>query len=797
MAGNQTNGFDLALEFSENFFNQFLGTMLDSPTDGNSTSLLCQLVTALGQPALCGAFTINILMSRPTDITLPAGATDFFDIQISVGGSAMFIRMVVGIVTNRTNPNADVFYLEFTKKLFAQQVKIAGIPLPNSVARSAIQSVFTKVPLPSIPLNGGRMSTDPKNIIRADTHVIDDASAAALNAWAILLTFGGGVPGNIGGFTQSFIPTGGTGGIAAFFNWILRIISPALANALGMDPSNIVNGHLVNPAVVDSDNDITLTNLDITLINGFIQISSTVTQSGFCYDATGNLTARLKLAVEQDSSGNSHIVIQAEMDDPDISVDMPWYCWIAGAVIGALLGGVLFGVIGAIVGAVLVPLLTWIAEEVINGIIDDITSVVGDAINAVLPDVDISVPGLNFFITDAFIDDILIKATVNVRDVSPIKCSGSVILNNGQYLDLDTGTVQNDDTSGADIYSGGSGFGRYLKTVCRASLARTWQKELANLARFNCYGYAYQYDIAIPLSELAEFDVWGMLWGDKYDEEEYVYAVVTNENRYSLFRVTEVQDTWMRVDYKTFGVAQSLSLVGGFTCGPNWKLTENPIVFTPSPVLLQNAAQLNAAVLQAQTLQSADASPVSITSTAASARLATARAASPVVAAPANNKNRVVGISGASLNANVGPLGTWMGQYNGTKNDTGLFVAQAQGLVSPITYFWAINGNALTGDSGTVTVDGKTMNWSLAANRLTLTPIDHLTFEFELKVTAVDVRGTPFTKIKCVKYVPVCKVTKRTLPPFKLYRTHYSQLWGLGAIPLKNLSSPPAPVILL
>ena len=82
------------------------------PIDGNSTSLLCQLVTALGQSALCGAFTINILMSQPDGyLRFPAGATDSSIFQISVGGKRYVHPHGRGHrLMNRTNPNADVFY---------------------------------------------------------------------------------------------------------------------------------------------------------------------------------------------------------------------------------------------------------------------------------------------------------------------------------------------------------------------------------------------------------------------------------------------------------------------------------------------------------------------------------------------------------------------------------------------------------------------------------------------------------------------------------------------------------------
>ncbi|HVT79937.1 MAG TPA: hypothetical protein VHM90_04715, partial [Phycisphaerae bacterium] len=518
MAGTQTHGFDLAIEFTPNFFNQFLGTVLDSPTGGNNTPLMCQLLTALGHPELCGVFTIDVLMSRPTDIAIPAGAKDFLDIHISAGNGLMTLRLVVGIIVDRSDANADVFVLDFQNHLFAEQVKLGSFTLPDAFVRPVISSTLKKIPLPSIPLPNGRASTDPKDIIRADTKIIDDRTPSNLDAWAILLTFGGGTAGDLNAFTQSFVPPGGNGAIAAFFHWITRILSPLLATALGMDANNIQDGHLVNSFKIDEDNDVTLTKLDLTLVDDFIQVSCTVTKSGFCYDADGTLTARLKLAVE-----NDHIIVKSEIDDPDINVNIPWYCWVVGAAIGALLGGILFGVIGAIVGGILVPLITWIASEVINGIIDDITGIIGDAINSILPNVDVAIPGLSFLFTDAFIDDVLIKAQITVKDNSPVKCSGSVVLRNGQYLDLDTGTVEADDTQGADIVSAGAGFARYVGTVCRTMLARTGQRELASLARFNCYGYPYQYNVKVPLGELAEFDVWGLLWGDKYDEQKYVY----------------------------------------------------------------------------------------------------------------------------------------------------------------------------------------------------------------------------------------------------------------------------------
>ena len=79
------------------------------------------------------------------------------------------------------------------------------------------------------------------------------------------------------------------------------------------------------------------------------------------------------------------------------------------------------------------------------------------------------------------------------------------------------------------------------------------------------------------------------------------------------------------------------------------------------------------------------------------------------------------------------------------------------------------------------------MDWAAHENVLSLTPVDRMTVEFELKVIATDAKWTALTQIKCVKYVPICKVIKRALPPFKVYRERYAALWGPAEVPLKNV----------
>ena len=203
-----------------------------------------------------------------------------------------------------------------------------------------------------------------------------------------------------------------------------------------------------------------------------------VSKSGFCYDATGTVGARIKIKV---TGGN--LIVQAQVDPPNIDVDIPWYCWIAGAVIGALLGGVLFGVIGGIVGGVLVPLITYIAQEVIEGTINAVAQHITDALNSIAPTIEVPAVGFNLLFSDASIDDVFIACNVQPIDTAPVRASGTIDLRNGMAVDLDCGQTGPLDMPGADLALVGVRLDRLMEAVCGARLARTGLRSLDGLAR--------------------------------------------------------------------------------------------------------------------------------------------------------------------------------------------------------------------------------------------------------------------------------------------------------------------------
>src|SRR5262249_3880923 len=159
-------------------------------------------------------------------------------------------------------------------------------------------------------------------------------SPSDLDAVGFLLTFAGGSAGDRGAFTQSFLGATDRGGIAIAFEWLCRVVSPQIDTALNLDGA-FSDCHLTRTVRIDADKEVDLTELSLSVDDDFIRVAARVTKSGFCYDASGTVAARIRMAVV-----GGQLVVQAEVEAPHVDVDIPWYCWLAGAVIGAIIAGV-------------------------------------------------------------------------------------------------------------------------------------------------------------------------------------------------------------------------------------------------------------------------------------------------------------------------------------------------------------------------------------------------------------------------------------------------------------------------
>ena len=246
-----------------------------------------------------------------------------------------------------------------------------------------------------------------------------------------------------------------------------------------MRPSSLggafTNCNLTRTVTIDEEEDVDLTELSIEPRDGFIRVSATVRKSGFCYEASGTVAALIRMEIR-----DGRLIVDSEVEDPDVDIDIPWYCALAAAVVGVIIGGLLFGLIGAIVGGILLPIILWLTTEGVEGIIERAAQEIADAINDLSPSVDVPAVGIELIFSDVFIDDVTIAGRLLISDNAPIRAEGTVVLPNGSCLDLDSGRVGTPDRlPSVDLSWQGSGFGRELRAVCGARLART------DIARFD------------------------------------------------------------------------------------------------------------------------------------------------------------------------------------------------------------------------------------------------------------------------------------------------------------------------
>lgn len=95
---------------------------------------------------------------------------------------------------------------------------------------------------------------------------------------------------------------------------------------------------------------VTITKLGDSFAAGYIGITGAVSKSGFCYDASGTFTGKLKLGV-----AGSKIKPTFVLDQPDIDIDIPWYCWLVTAAV--------LGPIGVAIVAVVKDAAEGVAED--------------------------------------------------------------------------------------------------------------------------------------------------------------------------------------------------------------------------------------------------------------------------------------------------------------------------------------------------------------------------------------------------------------------------------------------------
>jgi hypothetical protein len=276
-----------------------------------------------------------------------------------------------------------------------------------------------------------------------------------------------------------------------------------------------------------------------------------VQKSGFCYTVTGTTSATIIINIT-----NGVLNVYPQLGATSVSTDIPWYCYLASAVLGGVIGGVIGffagGIIGLAVGAALGAAAgaggLAAAQSGITGVINSALSTVVNAINGDLPDIKQSLTGFNAVIQDVQVDDITFTNAIVPIESVPFK-SGDLIIANNSYLDLDTVSTSS-SLAGADLSWTGSGNSRVLTPIGSiAKLAETGVNDLSKITLYQLYQHSYKND-PVNIAHLGPAGSSAPVFGYRSDQF-----------RYGCFQVTKTQDDSIQLRYKTYATYQGSSIV--------------------------------------------------------------------------------------------------------------------------------------------------------------------------------------------------------------------------------------------
>lgn len=754
MAGQQSAGFDLVMEYSEEPLQDALGVALDT------NDFLCSFLEPLNIP--CEGFRLTVSLDRPTDPVLTPAQTDAVDIQLSGGVLVTWrIRMIVGIDVNRSVPMLEFVQLNLRDRLYHLSASLGVVPLDTTVLANHLRDIVGSIPLPGGLIPSPNPNPTPFEPIRLDVKVID--AAVGPNAFAVCMTFGGGTPGNLANLTTSVIGAGNNATLMMGFDWLLRLMEPVIEAGLGLDDDDFEDGQLTRSVEIDDENDVHLTRLDFTLEDGFVKVRSRVEKNGFCYTASADFGGDFKLEVRE-----SRLIVEADFSDPDLNLDIPWYCWIGAAFLGALLGG--------IIGAVLVPVLLYLVTSTVEDVVNTVADAIVEAINDATPSVNVPAVGFELFFQNAFVDDIGIGCRLVVRDTAPVRCQGTVRLRPGQELDLDDGNVES-FVNGADLRWAGRDNAARLEALCVTRIADTPWVRFGEIPRYRTYGLDYTRR-SIPVAELGFLHVIDLpILSDieMFIPSLAVYAVRTNERRIALVQVIDLEDDTVTLRYKTFGVADPVvKILGAFACparahGPvvlNDKIKVESVMTRPTIGPRADLPAKLAPLLAVSRTGKPRDEPRPLTQVVRLEEMAALEGTlggSAQVQLRAGDARVSLAASELLALAERGPFA--MSQSVPRKSAivavarqrTAVFTATVDSIRNVRDVTWWINEVLLDPAQGEAQIDGVGYKFSQTGLQLTLTTDAKSAYEFELRVAVENENADRFETATCVSFDPVCR----------------------------------------
>jgi hypothetical protein len=136
---------------------------------------------------------------------------------------------------------------------------------------------------------------------------------------------------------------------------------------------------------------VTLTNIADSFDTGHINIDGVVEKSGFCYSASGTFHTEITILIQ-----NNKLLPQSSTPQVNVSVDISWYCVLAGLFVSGYIGGI-------------------VAEQVTSILLDVLSGVLEAAIPIVAPTIPLKAVNIpQLFTNVTFIDDAIASEGVTL-----------------------------------------------------------------------------------------------------------------------------------------------------------------------------------------------------------------------------------------------------------------------------------------------------------------------------------------------------------------------------------------------
>lgn len=806
MAGIQTHGFDAVFQLSPTVLKNIISGYFDQD------NFFCREVVepAFEDAAIplinsCQAFIQDLSLNRPTGTDTPLMASDQvldFNVEIQdASGVLGNIRAVVGLNVQRILPSvggslqtADWIVIDFENNL--KHFEALGFQNPNPLINLSdlLKDNLQTVTIPILPFPVFANTNNPEEIGETMLKVIDSNTSNPLNdALGIMLNYGGNQGnGDLASFTERFLDEDGNPStseqseLGISFAWICRLISPGIEQSIGLPPGSFSDCNFNGSVNVGDDTD--LTRISMEPENGHIAVSISVQKDTTCVDASANVNARIFL----DVSGGE-LIIRYEIDEPDVETDVEWYCYLVAAVVGAILGAATGGIGaavagaavggaivggaigGGIIGIVLVALIEHIADTAFKLVVQRVSDQLGNALGA---QAGVDILPLDINLADAFIDDVTLQYAMHPREYAEIKAQGTIQLSSGQFLDLDNGTVKNENFLGADLRLNGQQNNRSIEQLCGTSIAALGGRNFSSIRRYDLYGLQYGNISNIPLNSIAYHSGLPGWLGGGYRPNFRLFAARTSDGCWSVFQVYRVTNSRFYIRYRTYAPERALNnvrILGGFSCSPISIDPELIDVQIDEPVYLpashfykplKGKKSLNLEHIRGQLLE-----------------LCGKTEPHP------DTLNKVLPeLPPLQLPANFRPVGKWFQRVQTIyKKAYGTFKAVANLPSSTIALtVWTVEGTTLQQDGeGNLTIKGIKFAYRVKMNYLTLSSKSSKSFQFLIKVAVTDKNGTTLIAQRCVDYKNRCMVEIEVPPLFKDYLVKFKEEYGLIEIPIQ------------